>query len=399
MPGAQRPARPFGTHRAPPGAPGPLRGHAGAGRALIPARCAVVQAVRPCGRGPGAPAVLPACLSAVRRTVRSRLPTRCRPPVPPVRPVPSSGPDPDPRTAPARGRAVRGAALRAPAPTGGTPRRGGRRGSPPSRRAAVASTQCAHRTFRSIVAAPCTAAATAVTVAASATAAVAAAVLAATPAAAAAPAAPALDDPVWDRLAACESSGNWRSNTGNGFYGGLQILLGTWRWAGGLRFARRPDLAVREEQITVGQEIFRLQGWPAWPACARRLGLLDPFPGPVPEPSPDPGSPSDPQDPGVLPPPVLHPRPDRRPGRGPHPGREPHPGHGHRPGRHPRPGTGPYPGHGPDPGTGPWHGRPPEPDPGTAAAGQVPQPVPYPGAGERPVPETATPPAPAWPAL
>ena len=38
---------------------------------------------------------------------------------------------------------------------------------------------------------------------------------------------------VWDRLAQCESGGNWAINTGNGYYGGLQFSLGTWRAYGG----------------------------------------------------------------------------------------------------------------------------------------------------------------------
>ena len=38
---------------------------------------------------------------------------------------------------------------------------------------------------------------------------------------------------VWDRLAQCESGGNWAINTGNGYYGGLQFNLGTWQAYGG----------------------------------------------------------------------------------------------------------------------------------------------------------------------
>ena len=38
---------------------------------------------------------------------------------------------------------------------------------------------------------------------------------------------------VWDRLAKCESGGNWHINTGNGYYGGLQFSLGTWHAYGG----------------------------------------------------------------------------------------------------------------------------------------------------------------------
>jgi resuscitation-promoting factor RpfA len=77
---------------------------------------------------------------------------------------------------------------------------------------------------------------------------------------------------VWDRLARCESSGNWASNTGNGYYGGLQFWQLTWRAFGGLRFAPRADLASRGEQIAVATKVVRAQGWGAWPVCARRLG-------------------------------------------------------------------------------------------------------------------------------
>jgi hypothetical protein len=78
---------------------------------------------------------------------------------------------------------------------------------------------------------------------------------------------------VWDALAACESRGNWAINTGNGFYGGEQIALATWRAEGGLQFAPRPDLATREQQIGVAERILAVQGWTAWPACSRVLGL------------------------------------------------------------------------------------------------------------------------------
>ncbi|MEU0934783.1 MULTISPECIES: transglycosylase family protein [unclassified Embleya] len=90
------------------------------------------------------------------------------------------------------------------------------------------------------------------------------------------PAAPAaaVEDRVWDRIADCESSGRWDLNTGNGYYGGLQILPSTWDEAGGQEYATRPDRATRREQITVAEEILRLQGWEAWPQCARQVGLL-----------------------------------------------------------------------------------------------------------------------------
>ena len=95
------------------------------------------------------------------------------------------------------------------------------------------------------------------------------------PPALAQPAAPAAQAyrPVWDRLAACESTSNWRANTGNGYYGGLQEDMVFWRNYGGLEFAARPDLASRSAQILVAERGLARQGWGAWPACSRRLGL------------------------------------------------------------------------------------------------------------------------------
>jgi Transglycosylase-like domain/LysM domain len=75
---------------------------------------------------------------------------------------------------------------------------------------------------------------------------------------------------VWDRLAKCESGGNWGISTGNGFYGGLQFTPGSWRAAGG---SGMPNQASREEQIQVAQNLQQRQGWGAWPACSAKLGL------------------------------------------------------------------------------------------------------------------------------
>jgi resuscitation-promoting factor RpfA len=77
----------------------------------------------------------------------------------------------------------------------------------------------------------------------------------------------------WNRLAACESGGNWHINTGNGYYGGLQFSYGTWRAYGGGKFASRADLASKSEQIIIAERVLRGQGWGAWPACSSRLGL------------------------------------------------------------------------------------------------------------------------------
>ncbi|WP_020573600.1 transglycosylase family protein [Actinopolymorpha alba] len=77
----------------------------------------------------------------------------------------------------------------------------------------------------------------------------------------------------WDRLAQCESSGNWSINTGNGFYGGLQFTPSTWRGFGGTRYAARADLATKAEQIATAEKVLDVQGWGAWPACSAKLGL------------------------------------------------------------------------------------------------------------------------------
>ena len=71
----------------------------------------------------------------------------------------------------------------------------------------------------------------------------------------------------WDRLAQCESGGNWSINTGNGFYGGLQFTRSTWNGFGGGRYASRA------EQIAIAEKVLDAQGWGAWPACSRKLGL------------------------------------------------------------------------------------------------------------------------------
>ena len=77
----------------------------------------------------------------------------------------------------------------------------------------------------------------------------------------------------WGCLAQCESSGRWDANTGNRFYGGLQFWQPTWKAFGGLAYAPRADLATRDEQIRVAEEVLRVQGWEAWPVCAKRYKL------------------------------------------------------------------------------------------------------------------------------
>lgn len=67
----------------------------------------------------------------------------------------------------------------------------------------------------------------------------------------------------WDAIAQCESGGNWAINTGNGYYGGLQFTMSTWRANGG---SGSPHLASREEQIRVASKMSLSN----WPVCGRR---------------------------------------------------------------------------------------------------------------------------------
>jgi resuscitation-promoting factor RpfB len=72
---------------------------------------------------------------------------------------------------------------------------------------------------------------------------------------------------IWDKIASCESGGNWATNTGNGYYGGLQFTLGTWHAYGG---SGRPDQQSREAQIAVAERVAAAAGgYGAWPVCGR----------------------------------------------------------------------------------------------------------------------------------
>ncbi|MFE3166942.1 transglycosylase family protein [Streptomyces sp. NPDC059224] len=77
----------------------------------------------------------------------------------------------------------------------------------------------------------------------------------------------------WDKVAACESSGDWGINTGNGYYGGLQFTQSTWEAYGGTRYAPRADLATKDQQIAVAEKVLGGQGPGAWPVCSVQAGL------------------------------------------------------------------------------------------------------------------------------
>ncbi len=78
-------------------------------------------------------------------------------------------------------------------------------------------------------------------------------------------AAPAHD---WDGVAQCESGRNWHINTGNGFYGGLQFTLSTWRAYGG---SGNPAVATADEQKRIAENVLNGQGAGAWPVCGQHL--------------------------------------------------------------------------------------------------------------------------------
>jgi Transglycosylase-like domain len=70
--------------------------------------------------------------------------------------------------------------------------------------------------------------------------------------------------------------GGWTSNTGNGFYGGLQFTQGTWERNGGRKYASRADLATPLEQMWIAESAWRESGggFDQWPNTARACGLL-----------------------------------------------------------------------------------------------------------------------------
>ena len=78
---------------------------------------------------------------------------------------------------------------------------------------------------------------------------------------------------VWDRVAQCESGGNWSINTGNGYYGGLQFSYQTWKGFGGQRYATTANRASKGQQIEIARKVLKVQGPGAWPVCGKRAGL------------------------------------------------------------------------------------------------------------------------------
>jgi hypothetical protein len=109
----------------------------------------------------------------------------------------------------------------------------------------------------------------------------------------------AATDGEWDRVARCESGGNWSINTGNGYQGGLQFTQGTWAAHGGGQYAPSAHLATREQQIAVAERVLATQGRGAWPVCGGGLSGATPRnvvadPAPADPPAEDPAANSEP---------------------------------------------------------------------------------------------------------
>lgn len=77
----------------------------------------------------------------------------------------------------------------------------------------------------------------------------------------------AATDAEWDRVAQCESGGNWAINTGNGYHGGLQFSPSTWSGHGGQKYAATAYQATKGQQIEIAENVLANQGKGAWPTC------------------------------------------------------------------------------------------------------------------------------------
>ena len=71
-----------------------------------------------------------------------------------------------------------------------------------------------------------------------------------------------------ERMHACEAPGlGWNVSTGNGFHGGLQFDIPTWRDVGG---AGLPSAASELEQKYRAVLLIRKRGYAPWPVCGFR---------------------------------------------------------------------------------------------------------------------------------
>jgi resuscitation-promoting factor RpfB len=78
-------------------------------------------------------------------------------------------------------------------------------------------------------------------------------------------AAPAMmNEAMWDKIAQCESGGNWSINSGNGYYGGLQFDVSSWLANGGGAYAPNASQASKAQQIAVANTYYAKAGLRPW---------------------------------------------------------------------------------------------------------------------------------------
>ncbi len=87
----------------------------------------------------------------------------------------------------------------------------------------------------------------------------------------------ALRKSFWWQLALCESGGDWQMK--GRYQGGLSFHSDTWTAYRGKWLPKFAYQATPAEQIRVARKVLADQGWEAWPACSRKLGLRGPDPG------------------------------------------------------------------------------------------------------------------------
>lgn len=179
----------------------------------------------------------------------------------------------------------------------------------------------------------------------------------------------AAPDSEWDRVAACESGGNWGINTGNGYQGGLQFSRGTWAAHGGGEYATSANQATRDQQIAVAERVLATQGKGAWPVCGRGLSGATPRNVLASAPAPAPDAPPPAFDAPMPPPPADPPPPPPAP--------EPPP---------------------PPPAEPAAEDAPPPPPPAPEPPAPEPAPPAEPAAADAPAPDAPPPPPPADPA-
>ncbi|MET8409039.1 transglycosylase family protein [Streptomyces sp. NPDC005195] len=85
----------------------------------------------------------------------------------------------------------------------------------------------------------------------------------------------AADGTTWDRVAECESGGQWSADDGNGHYGGLRLTQENWQRYDGRMYAPSADEASRSQQIAIAKKVLADQGLAAWPTCGPLSGLSE----------------------------------------------------------------------------------------------------------------------------